>query len=131
MDLYGKEAVVVGHSEIVGKPMALLLLQKGGTVTICHSKTRNLEKHCREADILVSAVGKAGFITSGMIKPGAVVVDIGISRDADGKIKGDVDFEAVKGVAGAITPMPGGVGPMTIAQLLKNTLLAAQKSLEK
>lgn len=124
----GKECVIVGRSNLVGKPLALLLLQEGGTVTICHSKTKNLAQHCRRADILVSAVGKTGIITKEMVKPGAVVADVGINRNKNGKIAGDVDFEGVKSVASAITPVPGGVGPMTIAQLLKNTVVAAKRA---
>jgi methylenetetrahydrofolate dehydrogenase (NADP+)/methenyltetrahydrofolate cyclohydrolase len=119
----GKNAVVVGRSNIVGKPTALLLLQENATVTVCHSKTKNLKEHTKNADILVVAVGKARMIKKDMIKPGAVVIDVGINRVA-GKIVGDVDFENVKEVAGYITPVPGGVGPMTIAMLLDNTLRA-------
>lgn len=121
----GKEAVIVGRSNIVGKPIASLLLQANATVTICHSRTKNLAMHCRRADILVAAIGKPKFITAEMVKPGATVIDVGINR-VDGKIVGDVDFEAVKEVAGAITPVPGGVGKMTIAMLLSNTLDAAE-----
>ena len=122
----GKRCVVVGRSNIVGKPMAALLLQASGTVTICHSKTPDLAAVCREADILVSAVGRAGIITADMVKPGAAVMDVGMNRSADGKLCGDVDFDAVAQVAGYLTPVPGGVGPMTIAMLLRNTLRAAQ-----
>lgn len=122
----GKECVVVGRSNIVGKPMAMLLLHENGTVTLCHSRTRNLAEVCRRADILVAAVGKAKFITADMVKPGAVVIDVGINRTADQKLCGDVDYEAVEPVAGYITPVPGGVGPMTITMLMNNTLTAAR-----
>jgi methylenetetrahydrofolate dehydrogenase (NADP+)/methenyltetrahydrofolate cyclohydrolase len=117
----GKNCVVVGRSNIVGKPMAMLLLQANGTVTICHSKTKNLKEICREADILVAAIGKPKFITEEYIKEGAVIVDVGINRDENGKLCGDVDFEAVKDKVYAITPVPGGCGPMTIAMLMQNT----------
>jgi len=127
MDLSGKDAVVVGRSNIVGKPMAMLLLQQNCTVTICHSRTVNLAEHTRRADVLVAAVGKAKFITADMVKPGAVVIDVGINR-VDGKVVGDVDFEAVKEVASWITPVPGGVGRMTISMLLENTVEAAQRA---
>ncbi len=126
IDVAGKECVVVGRSNIVGKPQAMLLLHQNGTVTICHSRTKNLAEKTRNADILVAAVGKPGFITGDMIKPGAVVIDVGINRIAPKKLVGDVDFESAEKVAGAITPVPGGVGPMTIAMLMKNTLKAAQ-----
>lgn len=122
----GKSCVVIGRSNIVGKPMGMLLLHKNGTVTICHSKTRNLKEICLGADILVAAVGKAKFVTADMVKEGAVVIDVGMNR-VDGKLYGDVDFEAVKEKASAITPVPGGVGPMTIAMLMQNTLTAAKK----
>jgi methylenetetrahydrofolate dehydrogenase (NADP+)/methenyltetrahydrofolate cyclohydrolase len=122
----GRHAVVLGRSNIVGKPMALLLLQAGATVTICHSKTPDLAAMTRQADILVAAVGRANLVTAGMVKPGACVIDVGMNRDAAGKLCGDVDFAAVREVAGAITPVPGGVGPMTIAMLLANTLKAAE-----
>ena len=125
VDLTGKEAVVVGRSNIVGKPMAMLLLQENCTVTMCHSRTADLAAHTRRADVLVAAVGKAKFITADMVKPGAIVIDVGINR-VDGKVVGDVDFDAVKDVAGWITPVPGGVGRMTIAMLLDNTLQAAE-----
>ncbi len=125
IDVCGKECVVVGRSNIVGKPMAMLLLNKSGTVTVCHSKTKDLAEVTRRADILVVAVGKAEFITGDMIKPGAVVIDVGINRCEDGKLRGDVHFESAEKVASAITPVPGGVGPMTITTLLKNTLTAA------
>ncbi len=126
IDIAGKECVVIGRSNIVGKPQAMLLLHKSGTVTICHSKTKDIKEVTKRADILVSAVGKAGFVTKDMVKPGAVVIDVGINRDENGKLTGDVDFENVKEVASAITPVPGGVGPMTIAMLMKNTVKAAE-----
>jgi methylenetetrahydrofolate dehydrogenase (NADP+)/methenyltetrahydrofolate cyclohydrolase len=125
--LAGRRAVVIGRSNIVGKPLALLLLQKDATVTICHSKTRELEALARQADILVAAIGRAKLVTAQMVKPGACVVDVGINRLADGSLAGDVDFAAAKDVAGWITPVPGGVGPMTIAMLLENCLRAADK----
>ena len=125
----GKHCVVIGRSNIVGKPMAMLLLQENGTVTICHSRTKELAAICRQADILVAAVGRAKFVTADMVKPGATVIDVGINRDENGKLCGDVDFAAVEPIAGAITPVPGGVGPMTIAMLLKNTLTAAEQRL--
>ena len=127
--LSGKEAVVVGRSNIVGKPMAMLLLQQNCTVTVCHSRTADLAAHTRRADILVAAVGKAHFITADMVKPGAIVIDVGINRLENGKVVGDVDFDAVKEVAGWITPVPGGVGRMTITMLLENTVEAAEKLL--
>ena len=127
IDPKGKECVVIGRSNIVGKPMSMLLLHAHGTVTICHSRTANLAEVTRRADILVSAVGKAGFVTADMVKPGAVVIDVGMNRNAQNKLCGDVDFEAVKEVAGYITPVPGGVGPMTITMLLRNTLTAANR----
>ncbi|MFU0833414.1 MAG: Bifunctional protein FolD [Oscillospiraceae bacterium] len=122
----GKNCVVVGRSNIVGKPMAMLLMHANGTVTICHSKTRNLNEICQKADILVAAVGKPKFITADMVKPGACVIDVGMDRDENNKLCGDVDFENVCKVASYITPVPGGVGPMTIAMLLRNTLTAAK-----
>lgn len=122
----GKSCVVVGRSNIVGKPMAMLLMHENGTVTICHSKTENLKEICRRADILVAAVGRPKFITADMVKPGAVVIDVGMDRDENGKLCGDVDFDAVEPVASYLTPVPGGVGPMTIAMLLKNTVTAAK-----
>ena len=128
VSLSGKEAVVVGRSNIVGKPMAMLLLQANCTVTMCHSRTADLASHTRRADILVAAVGKPGFITADMVKPGAIVIDVGINR-VDGRVVGDVDFEHVKDVAGWITPVPGGVGRMTITMLLENTLEAAERTL--
>jgi methylenetetrahydrofolate dehydrogenase (NADP+)/methenyltetrahydrofolate cyclohydrolase len=124
----GSHAVVIGRSNIVGKPLALLLLQKDATVTICHSKTRDLENVARSADILVAAVGRAKLVTASMVKPGACVIDVGVNRLRDGSLAGDVDFAAVAEVAGAITPVPGGVGPMTIAMLLENCLRAAGAS---
>ena len=124
--LAGRRAVIVGRSTIVGKPLALLLLQKDATVTICHSKSRDLESLARDADILVAAVGRANLITAPMVKPGACVIDVGINRLADGRLAGDVDFPAVREVAGAITPVPGGVGPMTVAMLIENTVRAAE-----
>ncbi|MFA6062451.1 MAG: bifunctional methylenetetrahydrofolate dehydrogenase/methenyltetrahydrofolate cyclohydrolase FolD [Gallionella sp.] len=127
----GKHAVVVGRSNIVGKPMALLLLHKNATVTICTSKTVDLAKHTLDADILVAAVGRPNFITGNMVKPGAVVIDVGINRNADGKLCGDVDFASVKEVAGYITPVPGGVGPMTITMLVANTVRAAERLSEQ
>jgi len=123
----GARAVIVGASNIVGKPMAMLLLQAGATITICNSKTKDLAAHTKEADILVVATGKPKMITAEMVKPGAAVIDVGINRLADGKLCGDVDFENVKNVAGWITPVPGGVGPMTITMLLQNTLEAAER----
>ncbi len=126
-DIKGARAVVVGASNIVGKPMAMLLLQAGATVTICNSKTKDLSAHTKEADILVVATGKPKMITGDMVKPGAIVIDVGINRLPDGKLCGDVDFESVQQVAGAITPVPGGVGPMTITMLLLNTLEAAER----
>ncbi|MDD6021479.1 MAG: bifunctional methylenetetrahydrofolate dehydrogenase/methenyltetrahydrofolate cyclohydrolase FolD [Acutalibacteraceae bacterium] len=121
----GKRAVVIGRSNIVGKPTAMLLLNADATVTVCHSKTKNLKDICRQADILIAAVGKAGFVTADMVKEGATVIDVGINRGKDGKLRGDVDFEGVAGKAGYITPVPGGCGPMTIAMLMKNTYNAA------
>lgn len=126
IDPTGKHAVVVGRSNIVGKPMALLLLAANATVTVCHSKTHELAEITKQADILVAAVGKARFIGADMVKEGAVVIDVGMNRDEDGKLCGDVDFDEVSKVASAITPVPGGVGPMTITMLLENTLTAAE-----
>ena len=126
VDICGKQCVVIGRSDIVGKPMAMLLLHENGTVTVCHSRTKNLGEICKSADILVSAVGKAHFVTGDMVKPGAVVIDGGMNRDENGKLCGDVEFSEAEPVAGYITPVPGGVGPMTIAMLLKNTLTAAR-----
>jgi methylenetetrahydrofolate dehydrogenase (NADP+)/methenyltetrahydrofolate cyclohydrolase len=125
--LKGREAVVVGRSNIVGKPMAVLLMHAGATVTVCHSQTRDLAAHCRRADVLVAAAGRPGMITGDMIKPGAAVIDVGINRLPDGKLCGDVDFASASKVAAFITPVPGGVGPMTIAMLLANTLESAER----
>ncbi|MBQ8146710.1 MAG: bifunctional methylenetetrahydrofolate dehydrogenase/methenyltetrahydrofolate cyclohydrolase FolD [Clostridia bacterium] len=130
VDVAGKECVVVGRSNIVGKPQAMLLLQKNGTVTICHSKTKNLKETTKRADILVVAVGRANFITGDMIKDGAIVVDVGINRNEEGKLVGDVHFESAEKVASYITPVPGGVGPMTITMLLQNTLTAAKEQIK-
>lgn len=127
----GKECVVIGRSNIVGKPMAMLLLGQNGTVTICHSRTKNLKEVTRRADILVAAVGKAYFVTEDMVKDGAVVIDVGMNRNADGKLCGDVDFDKVKDKCSFITPVPGGVGPMTITMLLKNTLTASKEHFNK
>ncbi len=130
VEIEGKTCVVIGRSNIVGKPMSMLLLHKNGTVTTCHSRTKNLKEVTRQADILVAAVGRANFVTADMVKPGAVVIDVGMNRLDDGKLVGDVDFEGVEKVAGAITPVPGGVGPMTIAMLMQNTLTAAKNTLK-
>ena len=127
VEISGKECVVIGRSNIVGKPMAMLLLHENGTVTICHSRTKNLAEVCSRADILVAAVGKPNFVTANMVKEGAVVIDVGINRLPDGKLCGDVKFDEVSEKAGWITPVPGGVGPMTIATLMKNTLTAAKQ----
>ena len=126
IEISGKECVVIGRSNIVGKPMALLLLAENGTVTVCHSKTKNLADVCHRADILVVAIGRADFVTADMVKEGAVVIDVGMNRNAEGKLTGDVDFASVSEVASYITPVPGGVGPMTITMLLQNTLRAAE-----
>lgn len=128
ISLKGKNAVVLGRSNIVGKPMAMLLLNADATVTVCHSKTQNLKEICANADILVAAIGKPQFVTADMVKDGAVVVDVGINRDANGKLCGDVDFESVKDKCSFITPVPGGVGPMTITMLMYNTVIAAERS---
>lgn len=128
VSIAGKQAVVLGRSNIVGKPAAMLLLAKDATVTICHSKTRNLKELCAAADILVAAVGREGFVTGEMVKPGAVVIDVGINRGADGKLHGDVDFAAAAEKAAWITPVPGGVGPMTRAMLMLNTVEAARRA---
>ncbi len=128
IDPKGKSAVVLGRSNIVGKPMAMLLLNADATVTVCHSKTQNLKEVCAAADILVVAIGRAKFVTADMVKEGAVVIDVGMDRDENGKLCGDVDFAAVKDKASYITPVPGGVGPMTITMLLYNTVLAAERS---
>lgn len=129
IDLRGAEAVVIGASNIVGKPQAMLLLQQGATVTLCNSKTKDLKSHCLRADVLVVAVGRPNMITGDMIKPGAVVIDVGINRLPDGKLCGDVDFDSASKVAGWITPVPGGVGPMTITMLLQNTIEAVERSI--
>ena len=126
-DLRGKHAVVIGRSNIVGKPMAMMLLQKNATVTICHSATPDLKHHTLQADVIVAAVGKRHLLTADMVKPGAVVLDVGMNRDEQGKLCGDVDFEGVRQVASHITPVPGGVGPMTITMLLANTLISAAR----
>ncbi len=131
VEIGGKKCVVIGRSNIVGKPMAMLLLHANGTVTVCHSRTKDLAAETREADILVVAIGKADFVTADMVKPGAVVIDVGMNRRADGKLTGDVDFASVEPVASAITPVPGGVGPMTITMLLQNTLTAAKQAVGK
>jgi methylenetetrahydrofolate dehydrogenase (NADP+)/methenyltetrahydrofolate cyclohydrolase len=125
----GRHAVVLGRSNIVGKPVSLLLLQKDATVTICHSKSQDLATMARQADILVAAVGRAKLVTGAMVKPGACVIDVGINRLADGRIAGDVDFASVREVAGSISPVPGGVGPMTVAMLMMNTVRAAELSI--
>ncbi|MBE6758802.1 MAG: bifunctional methylenetetrahydrofolate dehydrogenase/methenyltetrahydrofolate cyclohydrolase FolD [Ruminococcaceae bacterium] len=126
VEISGKECVVIGRSNIVGKPMGMLLLHENGTVTICHSRTKNLAEVTRRADVLVAAVGKAKFVTADMVKPGAAVIDVGMNRDENGKLCGDVDYDAVAPICSAITPVPGGVGPMTIAMLMRNTLTAAR-----
>ena len=126
----GKTCVVVGRSNIVGKPMAMLLLHANGTVTVCHSRTPDLKEVCRRADILVAAIGKADFFGADMVKEGAVVIDVGMNRNAEGKLTGDVDFKAVEPIASYITPVPGGVGPMTITMLMKNTLTAAKNAVK-
>ena len=131
IEVEGKECVVVGRSNIVGKPQFLLLLQKNGTVTVCHSRTKNLSDVTRRADILVAAVGRAKMIGADMVKPGAVVIDVGMNRDENNKLCGDVDFDSVKDIAGAITPVPGGVGPMTIAMLMQNTIRAYRAHTDK
>lgn len=128
IEVSGKECVVIGRSNIVGKPQAMLLLHENATVTVCHSKTRDLPSVCRRAEILVSAVGKAKFVTADMVRNGAVVIDVGMNRDENGKLCGDVDFEPVSEKASYITPVPGGVGPMTITMLLKNTVTAAKRA---
>jgi methylenetetrahydrofolate dehydrogenase (NADP+)/methenyltetrahydrofolate cyclohydrolase len=129
VEIDARQAVVVGRSVIVGKPMALMLMARGATVTICHSRTRDFAAHTRRADILVVAAGRAGLVTGNMVKPGAAVIDVGINRLPGGKLAGDVDFASVRPVAGCITPVPGGVGPMTIAMVIANTVLAAERSL--
>jgi len=130
IDLRGKHAVVIGRSNTVGKPMALLLLQANATVTVCHSATLDIGYHTRQADVIVAAVGKRNVLTADMVKPGAVVIDVGMNRNDEGKLCGDVDFAGVKEVAGFITPVPGGVGPMTITMLLVNTLEAAERTVK-
>jgi methylenetetrahydrofolate dehydrogenase (NADP+)/methenyltetrahydrofolate cyclohydrolase len=127
IDIEGKEAVVIGRSNIVGKPLSIMLLQKNATVTICHSRTKNLGEVARRADILVAAIGKHNFVTADMVKPGAVVIDVGVNRIAEKKVAGDVDFDAVEPIASYITPVPGGVGAMTIAMLMENTVFAAEQ----
>ena len=131
IDIAGKECVIVGRSNIVGKPMALLMLRENATVTVAHSKTKDLKEVCRRADILIAAVGKAGMITGDYVKEGAVVIDVGINRNADGKLCGDVAYEEVKEIASAITPVPGGVGPMTIAMLMNNCYEAAVRKIQE
>ena len=126
IEVAGKNCVFVGRSNIVGKPQALLLLERNGTVTVCHSRTKDLASHTRNADILVAAVGRANFITGDMVKEGATVIDVGINRLPDGKLCGDCDFESIKEKAAYLTPVPGGVGPMTITMLMQNTLFAAK-----
>ena len=129
VEIDGRRAVVIGRSTIVGKPMALMLMARGATVTMCHSRTRDLAAHTRRADILVAAAGRAGLVTGDMVQPGAAVIDVGINRLASGKLAGDVDFASVRAVAAYITPVPGGVGPMTIAMVIANTVLAAERNL--
>ena len=126
IDPAGKRCVIIGRSNIVGKPQALLMLRENATVTICHSRTQGLKEECLRADILVAAAGKTGLVTGDMIKPGAVVIDVAMNRNAEGKLCGDVEFAAAQEIAGYITPVPGGVGPMTRAMLMENTLLAAR-----
>jgi methylenetetrahydrofolate dehydrogenase (NADP+)/methenyltetrahydrofolate cyclohydrolase len=128
LPLAGKEVVVVGRSQLVGKPVALLALARNATVTLCHSRTQDLAAHCLRADVLIAAVGVPRLVQGDWVKPGATVLDVGINRLADGTLVGDVDFDAAKERAGAITPVPGGIGPMTIAMLMKNTLLAAARA---
>ena len=128
VQIAGKHAVILGRSDTVGKPMAMLLLNADATVTVCHSKTKNIKQICLQADILVAAIGKAKFVKEDMVKESAIVIDVGINRDEDGKLCGDVDFESVKQKASLITPVPGGVGPMTIAMLMQNTCLAAKNN---
>ena len=130
IEVSGKECVVVGRSNIVGKPMAMLLLHKDGTVTVCHSKTKDLTEVCRRADIIVAAVGRANFVTADMVKDGAVIIDVGINRMDDGKLCGDVDYDDVFPYVSAITPVPGGVGPMTIAMLMYNCVQAAEMEIK-
>ena len=130
IEVAGKHVVVVGRSNVVGKPLAVMLLNRDATVTVCHSKTPDLAVHTRQADILIAAVGSPKMITADMVKPGAVVIDVGLARDAEGKLAGDVEFDAVKEIASAITPVPGGVGPMTVASLLRNCVRAAKRRKE-
>lgn len=130
-EVEGKNCVVIGRSNIVGKPMSMLLLHKNGTVTVCHSKTKNLKEITKNADILIVAVGKPNFVTDDMIKPNAVVIDVGMNRLSDGSLCGDVEYDSVSKIAKAITPVPGGVGPMTISMLMQNTVTAAEKATEK
>lgn len=126
INLTGRHCVIINRSNVIGKPLSMMMLKKDATVTVCHSKTQNLKKICKNADIIVSAVGKMNFITKDMVKPGAVLIDVGINRDKSGRICGDVDFQDVKDIASFITPVPGGVGPMTVAMLMKNTVKAAK-----
>ncbi len=130
IDIAGKHCVVIGRSNIVGKPMAMLMLHANATVTVCHSKTADLKSITRQADILVAAVGRPKFVTADMVKPGAVIIDVGMDRDENGKLCGDVDFASVEPISSAITPVPGGVGPMTIAMLMQNTLTSAKRSMK-
>ncbi|EPY32154.1 methylenetetrahydrofolate dehydrogenase (NADP+) [Strigomonas culicis] len=130
INIRGSEVVVVGASNIVGKPIAMLMLKEGATVTICNSKTKNLELHTKRADIIIAAVGKPGIINGSMIKYGATLIDVGINRNSENKICGDIDFPSVKNIAGYITPVPGGVGPMTIAMLLTNTVESSERSIK-
>lgn len=130
VEVEGKVCVVVGRSNIVGKPMSMLLLHENGTVTTCHSRTKDLPEITRRADILVAAIGSAKFITSDMVKPGSVIIDVGMNRDENNKLCGDVDFDSVEPIAGAITPVPGGVGPMTIAMLMRNTVTASKNNMK-
>lgn len=131
IDLHGKHVVILGRSNIVGKPLIQCCLQKNATVTVCHSKTKNLKEHTKQADILISAIGQSKFITADMVKDGVVIVDVGINRDDNGKLTGDVDFENVKEKASYITPVPGGVGPMTIAMLMSNVIKATKEQLKE
>ena len=131
IDVEGKNCVVIGRSNIVGKPMAMLLLHSNATVTICHSRTKNLADICKTADVIVVAIGKAKFLTADMVKDGAVIIDVGMDRDENGKLCGDVDFDNVAEKASYITPVPGGVGPMTISMLMQNTLTSAKRKLSK
>ncbi len=131
IDLTGKDVVIVGRSNIVGKPLVQCCLNKNATVTVCHSKTKNLKEHTKRADVLIAAIGKPKFITSDMVKKDAVVIDVGINRDENGKLVGDVDFENVEKLASYITPVPGGVGPMTIAMLMNNVIKATKEQNDK